>query len=43
MWLQQLLTRVRPDRVLVICAHAQTASALEHLFDLVQPLIAQGF
>ncbi len=29
-WLQDLLRRVRPDKVLIICAHSSTAVALEY-------------
>jgi len=33
-WLEQLLKSLRPEKVLVICAHAQTAIALEHYLHL---------
>ena len=33
-WLEQTLKSLRPDKVLVICAHAETAIALEHYLHL---------
>ncbi|TGN38783.1 RNA polymerase-associated protein RapA [Marinobacter confluentis] len=33
-WLEQTLTRLKPAKVVVICAHASTAVALEHYLQL---------
>ena len=33
-WLEQTLTRLKPTKVVVICAHASTAVALEHYLQL---------
>lgn len=42
-WLEQQLKALRPEKVLVICAHAQTAIALEHHLHLRAGIRSSAF
>ncbi len=42
-WLEQTLKHLRPAKVVVICAHAQTAMALEHYLQLRAGIRAAAF